>query len=83
MLLGVRPIVVPPKVKPLSPNGAGKDWNSEPATIAISASMATNRPRVTITALSSGPPSTGRTITRSMTAPSTKPAASATTKATQ
>ena len=61
----MRAMVVSPISKPRTPNGAGKDWNAEPKMIAISAWRATNRPRVTITALSSGPPSTGRMMTRS------------------
>ena len=40
-----------------------------------------NRPSVTITAFSGGPLSTGRTSTRSTTAPSTSPRRSATTNA--
>src|SRR3954462_3206659 len=82
-LLGVSAMVVSSKVNPRSPNGAGNDWNDEPATIAMSACSATNRPRVTITAFSSGPPSTGRITTRSTTAPSTNPATRATAKASQ
>ena len=50
-----------------------------PQIIPAIATISVYRPRVRITGFSGGAFSTGRTMTRSTTAPSTKPAASATT----
>ena len=73
-----------PIVNPRRPNGAGNDWNVEPYDHRDHRLDARRTgPSVTITAFSSGPPSTGRMITRSTTAPRTKPPTSATASASQ
>ena len=81
MLVGVRLTRVSPKVRPSTPNGARKPSKLLPNTTDASAMSPTNRPSVTMTALISGPFSTGRTMTRSTRPPSTKPLASAATVA--
>ena len=77
MLLGVIAMVASPTVMPRTPNGAAKPSKLLPKMIAARATKPTNRPSVTMTALISGPFSTGRTISRSRTPPSTKPDTSA------
>ena len=53
-----------------------------PQIIPATASSSTSSPSVTITAFSGGPPSIGRTSTRSTTAPRTRPETSAATNPT-
>ena len=78
--LGVNSRVVPPTVYPRSENAAGNERGMLPQIIPAIATISVYRPSVRITAFSGGAFSTRRTTTRSMIAPSTKPAASATTK---
>ncbi len=76
----VRPMVRSPTSNPRMPKGAGKDLKRLPKMTAATACSTTNSPRVRITALISDLPSTGRTTTRSRTAPSTRPLSSAAAK---
>jgi hypothetical protein len=64
-------------------NAGGNDFGLPPQIIPAIASRRMSRPSVTITALSGGAPSTQRITTRSTSAPSTSPAASAAAKPTQ
>ena len=68
---------------PLSENGAGKDSSVFPNRIDARAMKPTKIPRVTMTALSSGPFSTGRMMTRSTMPPITKPDTRAASSASQ
>src|SRR5947209_5767434 len=75
---GVNSRVVPPTLYPWSENAAGKERGVLPQIIPAPATSSVYRPRVTITAFSGGADSTGRIRTRSTTAPSISPEASAT-----
>ncbi len=74
---------VPPALRSTRENAAGKDLTWPPNNIGASASRKMSSPSVRITTLSAGRDSTGLTRSRSTPAPSTKPAASATTNASQ
>ena len=74
---------VPPAVRSMRENGAGNDCTCAPKSMGASASRKMSKPSVRITALSAGRDSTGRTSTRSVTAPSARPAANAMTKPSQ
>ena len=63
-------------------NAGGNPFGLPPQIIPATASISTSRPSVTMMAFSGGPPSIGRTTTRSTTAPSTSPLTSAATKPT-
>ena len=83
MLVGVRLIAVSPILSPRTSKGAGKPSKVLPNTTEAKAIRLMKMPRVTMTALISGPVSTGRTTTRSRTAPSRKPEIRAATRPSQ
>ena len=80
---GLKSTVWPPTLKPLIENAGGNERGLPPQTIPANACSSTSRPSVTMIAFSGGAPSIGRITTRSTTAPSTSPDASATRKPTQ
>ena len=73
----------PPTTYPRIENAGGKERGVPPQIMPASACSRMSRPSVTITALSGGPPSTGRISTRSTIAPITKPQTRATTNPSQ
>ena len=80
---GLNRNVCPPTLKPLIENAGGNERGLPPQIIPAKACSSTSRPSVTMIAFSGGAPSIGRITTRSITAPSTRPLASAMRKPTQ